>query len=111
MENQARSSTDPKIIAIISYLTLVGWVIALLMNTNPKSALASFHIRQSLGLMLVFAAANVAMMLPIIGWIVAVPVILAAFIAWIIGIVAALNGEMRTIPYLGETFQEWFDGF
>ena len=110
MENQSRTSTDPKIIAIISYLTLIGWVVALLMNNNPKSVLASFHIRQSLGLMLVFAAANVAMMLPI-GWIIAIPVILAAFIAWVIGIVAALNGEMRTIPYLGESFQEWFDGF
>lgn len=110
MENQQRPTTDPKIVSIIAYLTIIGWIIALFLN-NPKSTLASFHIRQSLGLILIFVAANVVMAFPVIGWIVAVPVILGAFIGWVIGIISALNGEMRPVPFLGETFQDWFDGF
>lgn len=101
---------DPKIIALLSYVTILGWIAALVLN-NPKSRLASFHIRQSLGLLLVFAAANVVMMIPILGWIIAVPVLIGCFVLWVIGFIAALNGQMRTVPYLGAQFQEWFDGF
>lgn len=101
---------DPKVIAMLSYVTILGWIAAVVLN-NPKSRLASFHIRQSLGLMLVFAAANVVMMVPILGWIIAVPVLIGCFVLWVIGFVAALNGETRRVPYLGDQFQEWFDGF
>ena len=39
-----------KNIAIISYLTLIGTIIAILMNNEDKSEFARFHIRQALGI-------------------------------------------------------------
>jgi len=39
-----------KKIAIISYLTIVGLLIAYKMNVTKKSSFASYHIRQSLGI-------------------------------------------------------------
>jgi len=50
MENT--TTDEGKTIAIIAYLTLIGFIIAIVMNSSKKSAFASFHIRQMLGLML-----------------------------------------------------------
>lgn len=100
MENPTQTNTDPKVIGIISYLTFIGWIVGVVMN-NPKDDYASFHIRQSLGLMLMFAVAWV----PVIGWLVGI----AAIIGWIIGFIGALQGEKNAIPYLGPYFQEWFE--
>ncbi|MEM9160434.1 MAG: hypothetical protein AAGB46_15415, partial [Verrucomicrobiota bacterium] len=58
---------DPKTRGIVAYLTLIGWIIALVTN-NPKDELASFHIRQMLGLMLTMIVASVLVAIPIIGW-------------------------------------------
>ena len=42
---------DGKTVAIIAYITLIGWIIALVMNNGNKTVLGSYHIRQSLGIM------------------------------------------------------------
>ena len=41
-----------KTISIISYITIIGWIIAFLVynNETEKSSLAKFHLKQSLGL-------------------------------------------------------------
>lgn len=113
MDNPQHSESnrvnDPKVIAIVSYLTLVGWVIALILN-NPKNELASFHIRQSLGLMLVSLAISIVMQVPFLGWLVGIVAAIATFILWVIGFIGAVEGQKKLIPYLGEYFQEWFAG-
>lgn len=40
--------------AIISYILIVGVLIAMSINSDKKNKFASFHIRQSLGLSLTF---------------------------------------------------------
>ena len=48
-----QTTTDNgKTIAIIAYITLIGWIIALVMHNNNKTALGAYHIRQMLGIML-----------------------------------------------------------
>lgn len=101
MENggNAGSGVDPKIISIVSYLFLIGWIVALVLN-NPKQHLASFHIRQSLGIILL---SIVLSFIPVIGWIV-------SLVIWIIGLMSAVNGEEKPVPVIGEQFQMWFKG-
>ncbi len=41
---------DAKKIAIIAYITIIGLIIAYVMNNDKKLPFASYHIRQSLGL-------------------------------------------------------------
>ncbi len=101
------SGMDPKTIAIISYITLIGWIVAVVMN-NPKRELASFHIRQSLGILALLAASGIVAIVPFIGWIAAVVGWLGGVILWIIGILGALQGEMKPVPFLGDKFQEFF---
>ncbi len=47
------TSDNGKTVAIIAYITLIGWIIALVMNNGNKTALGSYHVRQSLGIMCV----------------------------------------------------------
>lgn len=90
-----------KTIAIVSYITIIGWVIALILNNNEKNSFASFHIRQSLGINLL---AMVLSFIPFIGWILGI----AVFIFWVIGLFAAISERTVPVPVIGELFQDWF---
>jgi len=38
---------DGKTTAIVSHITLIGWIIAFVTNNDKKDPLASFYIRQN----------------------------------------------------------------
>lgn len=105
-------SGEPKTIGIISYLTLIGWIIALVMHNSNKSDFGAFHIRQSLGLIILYIVVWIVNFviavagIPYLGWLLLLPV----FVLWILGVVAAVQGEKKPVPVLGEHFQEWFKG-
>ncbi len=108
MTNQG-SGTDPKIIAIISYITIIGWLIALILNSSNRSSLGSFHVRQALGIFLLgFVSSFVMRIIPVLGWIAGGAGLLLVLALWLIGLVSAVNGEEKTVPVLGEQFQDWF---
>ena len=106
------SSADGKTVGIVAYLWLVGWVIALILNNNDKTEFGGFHLRQALGIMIlwiVIAVFNVIltiMDIPFIGWL----LYIAIFVLWILGIIGAVQGEKKLIPGLGAQFQDWFKG-
>lgn len=113
--NQGNSSTsnEDKTVAFVSYLTLIGWIIALVMfNGGNKTKLGGFHIRQSLGLLITAFAVGIAAIIlafiPFIGWFVSLLLYLAVLAAWIMGFINALSGEMKPLPVVGELFQKWF---
>lgn len=101
-----------KTIAIISYITIIGWVIALILrqNENPKTEFAKFHLRQSLGINLLGLASSFItytfgmLHLGIIANIVA----FAIFVLWLIGLIAAIQGHFKAVPFLGQWFQDNF---
>ena len=108
-------SDNERLPAIISYLTLVGWIIAYVMYNNDKRSLTLYHLRQSLALIvlgvLVYTLQSILYYIPWIGWllsIVTIPVGLGLFILWIIGLISAINGEEKPIPLIGEKAQEIF---
>lgn len=107
MENQ--TVNEGKTTAIISYLWIIGWIIAFIMNNDKKNSFASFHIRQSLGLVILLTIINILdwqMGLGMISWILDIGV----FILWILGFIGAIQGEEKKVPLLGDQFQEWFKG-
>jgi len=99
----ARKNDQGKVIAILSYITIIGWIIALIMNTSEKSKLGSYHIRQTL---LLYIFAVILSWIPIVGWILGI----VLFIFWILGLVAAINGEQKEMPIIGGLAQQWFKG-
>ena len=93
--------------AVWSYLTFVGLLIAFSMNGESKNPFAAFHIRQSLGLNLLF----VLLMMPMgyfDSWMISAPLYLAFFALWIFGIISAFQGKIQPVPLLGGLFQKLF---
>jgi len=99
---KASGTDEGKTIAIISYITWVGLIIAFVMNNDKKNDFAKFHIRQSLLIMI----AALLSFIPIIGWIWGI----FLFVLWILGLIAAINGEKKEVPVLGHLAQDWFKG-
>lgn len=94
---------DGKTKAIVAHITWIGWVIALVVNSSEKDEIASFYIRQLLGLYLFSLVISFIPVINIIGWIV-------ALVFWIMSLVGAINGEQKELPVIGKYFQDWFKG-
>lgn len=99
----AKKQDNAKLVAILSYITFIGWIIALILNQNKKTSLGSFHIRQALLLMI---AGIILSWIPILRWILAIVI----FIFWIMGLVYAINGQQKEVPVIGPLAQQWFKG-
>ncbi len=100
VEDAKDALSDGKTIAIIAHLTIIGWIIAFLMNNNNKTEFGSYYIRQTLGIFLI----SLVWIIPVIGWIASILV----FVLWLVSLVGALGGNKKPVFLLGEQFQEWF---
>lgn len=96
--------------AIVSYLTIIGSVIAIFMNSETKNSFASFHIRQALGIFSTFFLLGYP-----IGyfdnWMVSASFWVFIFILWLYGFINCLNGEQKSVPLLGDFYQNLFKSF
>ncbi|MCB9362870.1 hypothetical protein H6504_05525 [Candidatus Woesearchaeota archaeon] len=91
---------DNKALAIISYITIIGWVIALILDTK-KDPLVRYHLRQYL---MIFLVGLVLGFIPIIGWILNIVVL----VFWIMGLIYAIQGQKKAVPILGDLAQKHF---
>jgi len=108
----AAPATEDRTVAILSYLTIIGFIVALVMHSNKKTALGSFHLRQCLGLIITAIALSVAGMIlafiPFIGWLAVLAGWLGFMVLWVMGLIAAASGEQKPVPVLGANYQKWF---
>ena len=88
-------------------MTIFGTIIAIVMNSEHKNSFASFHIRQAMGIMLLFFALGYP-----VGyfdsWMVSSAFYIFFFILWIYGFLGAIQERMALIPLLGILFQKIF---
>ena len=103
----SKTVEEGKTMAIISYITVIGLIVAFVMNNDKKNTYATYHIRQSLGLGLLAIAFAVLDFIPYIGWIFGLGFILI-FVLWILGLINAVNGEEKPLPIVGKLFEDWF---
>lgn len=108
METNVSNDVQGKNIAIISYLTVIGLILAFVMNNEKKEPFASFHIRQSLGLVITSIALAIINVIPVLGWIVSIIGYLVLLYMWIVGLLNAVNGKEKVVPILGNKYTEWF---
>src|SRR5690606_4858478 len=99
---------DGKTTAIVANLTWIGLVVALVMNSNAKSSLGTFHIRQSIGIMLTGIASSFVAIIPFLGWIVALVGAILVLVMWITSFLNALSGKEKGALFLGDKFDVWF---
>ncbi|MCG2462012.1 hypothetical protein K8352_14730 [Flavobacteriaceae bacterium F89] len=93
---------EGKTMAVISYLTFIGLLIAFVVNNERNNAFTKFHIGQSLRVViLVFVNFVIGRILPnSLGYIHGV-VGLCIFGLAILGIVNAVNGRSQKLPVIG----------
>jgi len=99
---------DDKTKSIVAHLTLIGWVIALVMNQSDKGPNTSYYLRQVLGLFIIGILGSVIGMLTLS--IISTIVYVAVLILWILSLLGAVSGEQKPIPVVGDMFQQWFKG-
>ncbi len=98
-------------VALLAYITIIGFIIAIVMHGNKKTQLGAYHLRQALGLFLTgFAGGIVLAIIPVVGWLMLPFFYLAIVVFAIMGIIAAVNGKQKPLPLLGEKYQQWFSG-
>jgi uncharacterized membrane protein len=119
--NPFANESNGKLAGIISYFTIVGWLIAYFaFYINNRTSLASYQLRQTLlfhivSMVLRFVVAAVLGLVWLSTGMFSLYSLmnilyLALFIMWIIGLIGAINGDKRAIPLIGDTAQTMFSG-
>lgn len=105
-----RQKQKAKNTAIIAYITLIGLIIAFVMNNDKRYSFAAWHIRQSLGLMCTGFALGLINVVPILGWFISIIGTLCLMVIWLFGLLNAINGKEAPVPLLGKLYNKWFAG-
>jgi uncharacterized membrane protein len=105
-------------VAFVAYLTLVGFIIAIILNKDEKkNSLGNFHLRQMLGLLIIGTVIWVADMIlsriPILGYVFSAAFIiltLGLIALWVLGFIDALNKRQKPVPFVGDIIQKQLQG-
>ena len=96
-----------KVNAMISHFTIIGTIVAIIMNNEKKNEFVSFYTRQTLGLFLCFHLGGY-----FVGyfdsWLATNAYWLFFAVLWVISFSGLLRNEMKLVPVVGEQFQKWF---
>jgi len=103
---------DKKTLAIISYISIIGWLIAYFQyKDKEKDPFVTYHLKQSLGIAIVSIILAVALNI-IAGMVPALAVLsivqLVILVLWILGIVNAATEKMKPVPLVGSMFEDKF---
>ena len=124
LKNQSLSSEGGQTVASIAYLTLVGFIIALIQHSSNKTRLGAYHLRQVLGFMVTGAALSIflfilflpmfaldnnkigdyAMFISIVSFVLGFVLLISIIISFI----NAINGKDKPAPIFGKLYEKWF---
>lgn len=93
---------EGKTMAVVSYITVIGLLIAYLVNSGKRNTFTSFHIGQSVRVVLLGLANYVlSFLLPAsLGFIISL-ISIGVLVLAILGIVNAANGKAVPLPVIG----------
>jgi len=98
---------EGKTMSIVAYLTIIGSIVALLINNNKKNPFTAFHVRQGLGLCLTYMLLGY-----FIGnfdnWSVSLGFWIGFSVLFFYGLIGAVSGKMNEVPLLGPFYQKIF---
>ena len=109
---------DNKTLSIVSYLSLIGWLVAYFVGKDNADSLLKYHLKQALNLIIVGIIGVVVLSIVIIilgiisetlgaiGGIIYLVFCLLMFILAILGIINAAKGEEKPLPFIGTLFTD-----
>ncbi|HEY8954699.1 DUF4870 domain-containing protein [Chitinophaga sp.] len=103
---------NSKTLSILSYVTLIGWLIAYFSGKEKSDSLLRYHLKQSLGLAIVSIVLNIALsviahLVPALSFLGLVGYVILIF--WVLGIINAANQAEKPVPVIGKVFEDKFD--
>ena len=120
--NQPITSDEDKTVAILAYITLIGFIIAIVQHSSNKTKLGAYHLRQAVGFMITGIAMSIILVLialPMLSMRTSVAdyamfIYLLSFVIWIgllvcliISIINAASGRLKPAPIFGRLFEKW----
>ena len=114
-------AVEDKTVAIIAYVTFIGFIVALVLNNGPKkNALGQFHLRQALGLIIFWVAGLTLFVIlgltfshGLFGLVINLACrgyFIGLLVLFILGLVDAVNGRRKPVPVVGELIQQKLAG-
>ena len=100
------SIEEGKNMAILAYILIIGTLIAWSMNSEKRNKFASFHIRQAIGLDVIFIIFGV-LISGFDTWWITMPFYLFVTVLWGFGLAGAVQGKITYLPFFGDLFQKW----
>lgn len=88
-----------KVVSVLCYMTILGWLIALILQGKNNNSDIAFHLRQSLGLLV---TTMLLMCIPFMGWL----CIFLVIGAWGFSVKSAFKGEQLSLPLIGNFYQK-----
>lgn len=98
---------EGKNLAVVAYLTIIGSLIAFFLNNDKKNEFAAFHIRQGLGLCLLYMIFGFVTS-SFNSWLITVSFWVFFGALFIYGIASAIAGKTQEVPLIGGFFQKIF---
>ncbi|MDR0480652.1 MAG: hypothetical protein LBG66_02055 [Gallionellaceae bacterium] len=97
---------DGQTTRIVTYITLIGFIIAMVAGTDKENPLTKFHLNQSLvihigGIIAAVLAAVIASIIPSVGGIVGTVLGLLLLAGLVIGLIGAIQGVEKQVPLIG----------
>ena len=98
-----------KTLSIVSYITLIGWLVSFFARPDKKDELVNYHLEQSLGLIITSFALNIIFTI-LAGIIsafsyVSMAVGIVLLILLILGCITASKVEKKPLPIIGAMFE------
>ena len=95
----AQDIADNKLICILCYFGILMLIPLLVKKDSP---FVRFHSNQGLLLILFNIAASIISVIPIVGWLVGLVCSVAGLVFFVMGIVNAVNGRAKSLPFIGK---------
>lgn len=92
---------NSRTVAIISYITWIGWIIAFVIRDKADS-FAAHHLNQALLINLLKLAGGLCVIVPGIGHMISAAAGIAAFVLLIMGIYRAAYWRTDPLPVIGD---------
>lgn len=104
---------NSKAISIVSYLGIIGWLIAYFGGKGKTDELSRYHLKQGLGLAITGIVLGIVInilsgIIPTLGVAVSGILSLVIVILLIMGIINAANDAKKPLPIIGKSFEGMF---
>lgn len=104
-DEQVKIESYEKYIAVASYITPAGWLVAFLFKllSDVKSRYCIFHLKQGLGQSVIYGILLIA--ISYLDWYIVGELVKVTYlVTQIIGVLSALNGKCRSVPLFGQLY-------